>query len=1542
MKKLFFLLFILISNYSFSQYGGCKIDIVIALDVSGSNTPTTCLAANEFVVNLVNALDSEMDGSISGSSGSNNIQIGLCTWTTNNASICDNGGPGNNVQVSPMTTNASLLSSIASNSLYNQIIGVDEGGSDFYQCAETMGMQTLSDFANSDLGDRSSSYNYKRYLIIVTDASSSGACSVPLACEPDMLNNVWNVGTNNGNPSLDVETIAVVVRSNLGAPPTGWQQITQCIVQSSYNQYEGNGNTLGDVGIDIALNVCQSEILVDNTCFGDSTSFGFINDGVDSVSWNFGDPLSSNNFSSEFNPTHLFSAPGAYDIELITFSNGALLDSNLIQLQIHDLPNIDLGLDTLMCSGAPLNFNFTNQNYDFLWQDGSTSSVYNIDTEGLYTLAVTDSNNCENTDSINVLFPPDITLQTQNPSCYGFNDGWIELTSNGVLIPYDYNWSNGDSTQNIYNLADGIYDVSISYDSVCPSLDYQITLNEPDSIQMSGFTSNFNGFNVSCYGASDGFIEISPSGGTMPYQYYWSDGSNTEDLYNIQSGAYFLTLIDDNNCVYYDNFFLSEPSNIVSTIFSTNDYNGYDVSCFNSNDGAIELFVNGGISPYNLNWSNGSTFLEVENLFAGLHTVEIEDLNGCTHFDTIVLIEPDTLISEVISLNNFNGYDISCYDFSNGALDLIVNGGVEPYLFNWSNGSELEDISNLSEGTYSVDIIDNNNCNTVNQITLIDPPAYNLDLEISNYNGYNVSCHNNDDGWINLDIQGSVPPYTFSWNNGSSSQNLNQLTDGSYSVFIQDANLCETSISAQLIEPSPLVSQLISQTNYNGYDISCFNFNDGEVLAIASGSVLPYTISWNNDTTLNGFSLTDANAGQQFVEIVDLNGCVKIDSITLIQPSEVSLSITSANNFNGYEISCHGATDGQIDLSVIGGVTPYEYIWNTGYALEDPTNLSAGVYNVFVNDMNACNDSIQITLNEPSPLLQSYLLSDYNGYNISCFNTNDGWIDFDVNGSVPPYSFNWNNGTNQQDNNMLFAGNYSVQIQDLNLCSTSVDISLTQPSSLVSEINSIMDYNGYDISCNGYNDGAIESSVNGSLPPYSLSWNTGQNTDVLTDLTSGTYTLQITDLNNCILTDFIELTEPLALNTSIQSAFDYNGYDISCYNYSDGGVELSINGGIEPYSTLWNNGETLEDLNGLTSGDYSVSILDQNNCPDSNLITLNQPTELVLNFSASDYNGYNISCNGLNDGTINALISGSVPPYTYEWSNGLNTQNLYLLSSANYNLEISDLNNCQIADSLFLTEPNDFFVNLSYASDTCGRGVGSASTSVTPEFNPYSYQWSNGEISSEVNNLYAGQNSVIVTDIYNCQKLFEFDIDDLPNPLADFIIEPQKDSLLFRVNTNLNFIDQSTDSWSFINNWYWDFGDGNYNNTQNATHSYSSIQDFTVTLRIENIHQCMDTIKKTIRVGNFMIHFPNTFSPQGDLINDKFISKGIGIKDFEMTIYSRWGEPIHVTKDMNIGWDGTYQSTGVKCQQGVYVYDVIIRDVFGDIHRITGNVTLID
>lgn len=1277
--------------------------------------------------------------------------------------------------------------------------------------------------------------------------------------------------------------------------------------------------------------------------------------------WDFGDGSAPYTTSQgQGTACHQYPSPGTYTVTLEFVSTPCHGGSGGICYGQQEVTIPELDLDwtvslynssNVSCEGSQDGWIQldTTENYTYVWpaeQNPFDSTQYGsyIDslTEGIYFVEATAANGCTGNQSFE-LFEPNIQGNgiITEPNCYNFSDGQIIFDAFGGGEPYSYLWSNGDTTKNISNISAGNYQVTVTDTFNC-SVSFDFIVGQPDSIENSFTSSFYNGFNVSCFNASDGFINITPEGGTQPYQFFWSNGSNTEDLTNIESGAYFLTLLDDNNCVFYDNFYLNQPSDIVSIIYSTNDYNGYDISCYNYNDGALETFISGGIAPYSLNWSNGNTSSEADNLFAGIHSVVIQDINGCIHNDTIFLSQPDSLVSTLTSLNNFNGYDISCYDFSNGAIDLNIEGGVQPHSFNWNNGSELEDPGNLSEGTYIVDIVDNNNCSTINQISLIDPPPYSLSYENSNYNGYNISCFDNNDGWINLSVEGSVAPYSFLWDNGSSTQNQNQLSDGNYTVLIVDANLCETTISTSLIEPTPLVSQLISQTNYNGYDISCFNFNDSEVLAIASGSVAPYTIQWNNDTNLNQFNLIDSYAGQQIAEITDLNGCIVVDTINLIEPSEINLNIISTNNFNGYEISCNGANDGQIDLSIDGGISPYEYSWNTGFTSQDPFNLSAGVYDVVITDLNTCTDSIQITLSEPSPLVQSYQTSDYNGFNISCSNYNDGWIDVDINGSVPPYTFNWNDGTIQEDNNMLFSGNYSVQIQDMNLCSTSIYIILTQPSPLVSDLYSLTNYNGYDISCNGYNDGAIGSTIFGSVPPYNLIWNTGQNSDTITNLISGTYSLQVMDLNNCILNDLIELDEPLALNSTIESSFDYNGYDISCFNYSNGGVDLTINGGVQPYLTFWNNGEALEDLNGITSGDYYVSILDQNNCPDSNQITLIQPTELVLNFNISDYNGFNISCNGFDDGTINTLVSGSVPPYTFEWNNGLNTQNLYLLTAENYTLEISDLNNCQIADSLILTEPNDFFVNLSYSSDTCSKGVASGVVKVTPEMNPYSYLWSNGEETAEVYNLSAGPNYVIVSDIYNCEKLFEFEIDNLPSPEADFLIEPQKDSLFYRINTNLNFIDQSTDSWTVINYWYWDFGDGNYDTNQNSTNSYNSIQDFIVTLTIENIHDCRDTIRKYISTGDFVIHFPNSFTPQGDFINEKFVSKGIGILDFEMTIYSRWGEKIYSINDINKGWDGTYESSGQKCQQGVYVYDALIRDVFGDIHRITGNVTLID
>ena len=981
---------------------------------------------------------------------------------------------------------------------------------------------------------------------------------------------------------------------------------------------------------------------------------------------------------------------------------------------------------------------------------------------------------------------------------------------------------------------------------------------------------------------------------------------------------------------------------MASTLLSTSNYNGYDISCYNFNDGSVELFVSGSVPPYSYNWSNGGNQASLDSLFYGPHPVEVIDANGCTHWDSIILTQPDFISSSIISVNDYNGYDISCFEFNDGEIDVNVSGGVAPYVYLWNNGAGVEDIDNLGAGNYSVNIEDQNSCSVDLQIALTEPPPLVLNYQTSNYNGYNISCHSFSDGWVDVDIGGSVPPYTYSWSNAANSQDLNNLPQGQYSLLVQDINQCDVEVEIVLNEPSALELDLSAITNYNGYNISCFGYNDGSVLAQVEGALPPYNLVWDNNPSLQDNALDSVFAGSHFLNVSDQNNCQIVDTIILLQPDELLSSIASTNDYSGYDISCHAYNDGGIDLNLVGGVIPYNFIWSNGSTWEDISALTEGTYEVLISDLNNCTTTNQITLTEPLPIEYSFTTSDYNGYQVSCHNYSDAWVDLNVNGSVPPYSYNWSDGSNQQDLMGVSAGNYSVSVFDLNSCSTEVNVSLSQPSPLLSSVGSLTNFNGYDISCYGFNDGAVLATISGSVPPYSLLWNTGQQSESLTNLIAGSYELSVVDENNCQIVDSILLSQPPPLSSNVSSAYDYNGYDISCYDYSDGGIDLSVFGGVSPYYILWSTDETLEDLSNLSAGNYGVFVSDNNNCQTTNNITLYHPTPLTLSLSSSNYNGFNVSCFGFNDGNISSYVNGSVPPYSFEWSNGSNTQNIVELSSGSYNLVVNDQNNCTVADGIQMTEPNDFFVALDYSSDTCSKGVAYGAVSVTPEFNPYSYLWSNGEISSSVNNLYAGPNSVVVNDIYNCSKLLEFDVDNLPNPQASFKVEPSRDSLFFKLGTSLSFIDQSTDSWSFINSWAWDFNDGNSDSLKIVFHEYDEIGIYDVFLKVENIHGCIDTISKKVEVSNFIIHIPNCFTPQGDNINERFISKGIGINEYLLNIYNRWGELIYSTNDMQYGWDGTYQSSGVQCPQGVYVYDVQIVDDFGDIHRFVGDVTLID
>ena len=227
-----------------------------------------------------------------------------------------------------------------------------------------------------------------------------------------------------------------------------------------------------------------------------------------------------------------------------------------------------------------------------------------------------------------------------------------------------------------------------------------------------------------------------------------------------------------------------------------------------------------------------------------------------------------------------------------------------------------------------------------------------MSYSLSDYNGYNVSCNSSTDGWMDINVDGGLPPYSFLWNNGATSEDLNLIPSSNYVVNIQDANQCQTTLSAELNEPSPLVSNIMSETDFNNYDIRCYGLDDGSITATISGSLPPYDILWSNDPSQNALSQSNLYAGQYLVQFTDLNGCVKTDSIELFQPQELSSTVSSFFDYNGYEISCYEADDGQIDLTVFGGVQPYQYLWNNGYSDEDPNSLTSGYYSVSFNDLN--------------------------------------------------------------------------------------------------------------------------------------------------------------------------------------------------------------------------------------------------------------------------------------------------------------------------------------------------------------------------------------------------------------------------------------------------------------------------------------------------------------------------------------------------------------------------------------------------------------
>jgi gliding motility-associated-like protein len=401
---------------------------------------------------------------------------------------------------------------------------------------------------------------------------------------------------------------------------------------------------------------------------------------------------------------------------------------------------------------------------------------------------VTDVHGNSSTCSFTVrIYPLPVASNTvEDVSCFGFGDGSVDLTLTNGAAPYQTNWSNGQTTEDISGLTPGTYTVGVIDNNGCTTTDTAV-ITQPTALTLEGLVDN-----VSCYNLQNGSIQITVDGGTLPYTYNWQSGQTSEDLNGLDTGSYVLNVTDANGCEIDFSTTITQPDTLTIQAVV------YGATC-NAANGSIQTLVTGGTTPYVYNWSNGGSNQNLNNVPAGIYTLDVLDAQGCQVSYTGEVLPEINLTASILAK------DVSCYGGSNGELTAIVSNGNEPYTYSWSNGETTAHVEGLTAGNYDLLITDVFGC-TANLTAVINQPdTLTIDISLSSYlEGYNVSSNGGTDGYISTSVAGGVAPYTYYWSNGDTTAFVDQLSAGEYLVVVTDHNNCVSAISVVLTQPDVL------------------------------------------------------------------------------------------------------------------------------------------------------------------------------------------------------------------------------------------------------------------------------------------------------------------------------------------------------------------------------------------------------------------------------------------------------------------------------------------------------------------------------------------------------------------------------------------------------------------------------------------------------------------------------------------------------------------------------------------------------------------
>ncbi|HLO59120.1 MAG TPA: gliding motility-associated C-terminal domain-containing protein, partial [Bacteroidales bacterium] len=681
---------------------------------------------------------------------------------------------------------------------------------------------------------------------------------------------------------------------------------------------------------------------------------------------------------------------------------------------------------------------------------------------GIYQVNITDTNGCSIRRDTIISLPTNTKVTPMSYHTYGFTPdnkqytikckdeyGMLYTVNADTSLTITYHWTCNETgfdttyTHNkIYDSIDfvpeGLYNLTYEDENGCTG-DGFVEMIAPDSIRIdrASLLQYTGGYNVTCYGESNGSITLNNiSGGhaDQPYQFAWESISGgtvqnpaARNQASLAAGSYGVTITDSYGCTGADTFNLTSPERIViSDEVSLSNAGNYNLNCFGDGTGFIKLTVSGGVSAYHYKWlDNSTTSNERYNLKAGDYEVTVTDALNCKLKDTISLTEPDPLTIDSAGISDFNGYAVRCSGDEDAEIDIRIAGGTPGYAYVWTyNNNPLPDntalLVNRPAGQYHLNITDANNCTLAWSALLNEPGELQLEVQKTNMN-----CTGLVAGTAEALVSGGNAPYSYIWSNDSTSAKITGLNPGEYIIGVTDNNSC-------LISDTVTVSQNteVGITINIEKPVSCYQSADAVLKAIAEDGVPPYEYNW-----LNGGSQTDLNqnlaAGIYTVEVTDNDGCEGMATFELVQPDRLKAGFIITDP------SCSGGGDGSVELSAEGGNYPYSYYWNSNPVNgETVTDVQKGTYTISVKDNQDCQADTIISVSEPDKLRIS--LDESNTIYPFCPDWQNGVLSVSVSGGTRDYSYEWDYSDQEHDSIIsgLREDTYSVHVKDAMNCET--------------------------------------------------------------------------------------------------------------------------------------------------------------------------------------------------------------------------------------------------------------------------------------------------------------------------------------------------------------------------------------------------------------------------------------------------------------------------------------------------------------------------